>query len=59
MAQVQALLSDLLPRQAPEAHQEYARGAVSIRFGLAENYYADWPAPTCVIADGPYGVGLP
>ena len=60
MAQVQALLPDPLPRQSPEAHQEYARGAVSIRFGLAENYYADWPAPTCIVADGPYGVsGFP
>ena len=60
MAQVQALFSDPLRRGAWEAHQEYARGAVSVHFGLAENFYADWPAPTCIIADGPYGVsGFP
>ena len=45
---------------APDVGQEYARGPVSIRFGRAENSYPNWPAPTCIIADGPYGVnGFP
>ena len=30
---------------------------MSIHFGPAENCYANWPTPTCIIADGPYGVG--
>jgi site-specific DNA-methyltransferase (adenine-specific) len=33
---------------------------VSIHFGRAEDCYALWPAPTCIISDGPYGVsGFP
>lgn len=36
------------------------RGKVSIHFDRAENLYADWPTPTCIISDGPYGVsGFP
>lgn len=36
------------------------RGQVSIHFDRAENLYADWPRPTCIISDGPYGVsGFP
>jgi hypothetical protein len=31
-----------------------------IYFGPAENQYATWPSPICIIADGPYGVsGFP
>jgi len=31
-----------------------------ICFQPAETLYADWPAPTCIVADGPYGVnGFP
>ena len=44
------------PRQ-PVAGQQYVRGRASIHFGRAESLYADWPAPTCIISDGPYGVG--
>ncbi|MBC6406472.1 MAG: site-specific DNA-methyltransferase [Rhodospirillales bacterium] len=25
-------------------------------FGPAENFYAEWPPPTCIVCDGPYGV---
>lgn len=36
------------------------RGQVSIHFDRAENLYADWPTPMCIISDGPYGVsGFP
>ena len=38
----------------------YARGEASIHFGPAEDHYGTWPAPDCIIADGPYGVdGFP
>jgi len=38
----------------------YTRKQVSIQFDRAENLYADWPVPTCIISDGPYGVdGFP
>ena len=41
----------------PVVGQQYTRGQVSIRFDRAENHYADWPTPTCIISDGPYGIG--
>ena len=38
----------------------HIRGSAVIHFGRAEDHYAKWPAPTCIIADGPYGVdGFP
>lgn len=38
----------------------HARGDVSICFDYAEDMYETWPAPTCIISDGPYGVsGFP
>ena len=37
----------------PEPGRRYTRGQVSIHFDRAENLYADWPAPTCIISDGP------
>ncbi len=38
----------------------YRRGQVAIHFGAAEDHYDSWPAPVCIIADGPYGVnGFP
>lgn len=38
----------------------YARDNVSIHFDRAENHYANWPRPVCIISDGPYGVsGFP
>ena len=39
-----------------ERGQRHVRGRVSIHFDRAENLYADWPVPTCIISDGPYGV---
>ena len=35
----------------------YRRGDVEIVFDYAEQLYADWPSPICIISDGPYGVG--
>ena len=38
----------------------HTRGDAVIHFGRAEDHYARWPTPTCIIADGPYGVdGFP
>ena len=38
----------------------HACGDAIIYFGRAEDHYAEWPSPTCIIADGPYGVdGFP
>ncbi len=35
-------------------------GEAVIHFGRAEDQYASWSTPTCIIADGPYGVdGFP
>ncbi len=40
--------------------RQYVRGRAAIHFGRAEAHYHAWPTPTCVIADGPYGVdGFP
>ena len=36
------------------------RDDVAVHFGRAEDHYDAWPAPTCIISDGPYGVsGFP
>ena len=29
----------------------------TIHHGLAEDCYDSWPTPTCIISDGPYGIG--
>lgn len=44
----------------PPIGDSQVRGQVSIHFEHAENLYAQWPTPTCIISDGPYGVsGFP
>ncbi len=35
----------------------FRRDEVTIHFSRAETLYSDWPAPVCIIADGPYGLG--
>jgi site-specific DNA-methyltransferase (adenine-specific) len=35
----------------------FERESVQIHFDRAENLYRVWPSPTCIISDGPYGVG--
>lgn len=38
----------------------YCHGDCRIHFAPAESAYAQWPSPTCIISDGPYGVsGFP
>jgi len=40
--------------------KRYQRGDVEILFDHAENQYANWPDPICIICDGPYGLsGFP
>ncbi|MEW5722489.1 MAG: DNA methyltransferase [Thermodesulfobacteriota bacterium] len=44
----------------PVVGDRYARDQVSLYFDYAENLYVNWPTPTCIISDGPYGVsGFP
>lgn len=44
----------------PRVGDFHRQGGVEIHFGPAETLYADWPAPVCLIADGPYGLsGFP
>jgi hypothetical protein len=44
----------------PRLGESYRRGPVHIHFDRAENLYATWPAPVCIIVDGPYGIrGFP
>ena len=42
------------PSEAPPRTK--AQGALVIEFGPAEGAYPRWPAPVCIISDGPYGV---
>ena len=44
-------------RARPVAGDVYARGDVSIHFDRAESLYERWPTPTCIVSDGPYGIG--
>ena len=47
-------------RPHPAPGERFSRGRASLHFGRAEDCYAEWPAPTCLISDGPYGVdGFP
>lgn len=43
-------------QRQPAVGDAFARGRVTIHFGRAENLYASWQRPTCIISDGPYGV---
>lgn len=48
------------PPTDPVIGDRYTRDQVAIHFDRAENLYAAWSAPTCIISDGPYGVnGFP
>ena len=44
----------------PQVGERFSRGRAFLHFGRAEDCYAAWPRPTCLISDGPYGVdGFP
>lgn len=62
----EALRADLfsveLPRgrSVPKEGEVFWREDVAIHFDRAEYLYNQWPSPTCIISDGPYGVsGFP
>ena len=61
MAKSPALVPrDRRPRPEPAPGERFRRGRAALHFGPAEDFYAEWPAPTCLISDGPYGVdGFP
>ena len=40
----------------PTVGDVFSRGQVNIHFDRAENLYASWQRPVCIISDGPYGV---
>ncbi len=45
---------------APQPGNVFCRDEVAVFFGRAEDLYAKWPSPICIISDGPYGVsGFP
>jgi site-specific DNA-methyltransferase (adenine-specific) len=44
----------------PRDGEVFRRGDVAIHFDRAERVYGQWPSPTCIVSDGPYGVdGFP
>ncbi len=44
----------------PRHGDVYCRGDVALHYGRAETCYEKWERPTCIVADGPYGVnGFP
>lgn len=48
------------PQAEPPTGERFSRGRAFLHFGRAEDCYAAWPRPTCLISDGPYGVdGFP
>ncbi len=47
-------------RGVPRRGDVFRREDVAIHFDPAERLYEQWPAPVCIISDGPYGVsGFP
>lgn len=44
----------------PKPGEKYRVGSIVVHFDRAENLYAEWPTPTCIVVDGPYGIsGFP
>ncbi len=49
----------VVPRP-PAKGDTHRRGSSEIHFDRAEALYPSWPAPVCIVADGPYGLsGFP
>lgn len=47
-------------RPTPTRGHSHSCHGATIHFDSAENLYAQWPTPICIISDGPYGVsGFP
>ncbi len=44
----------------PQLGDFFTQGSATIHFQRAEQLYARWPSPTCIVSDGPYGLsGFP
>ena len=43
-------------QKQPAVGDTFTRGPVQVHFDHAENLYASWQSPVCIISDGPYGV---
>src|SRR5438876_5065934 len=44
----------------PKKGDFFRREDAIVHFDRAEQLYAQWPSPTCIVSDGPYGVsGFP
>jgi site-specific DNA-methyltransferase (adenine-specific) len=41
----------------PQYGSTFPRDGVTIHYARAEELYQSWPRPTCIIVDGPYGIG--
>lgn len=41
----------------PRPGARYRRGKVALHFEHAERLYDRWDSPTCIVVDGPYGIG--
>jgi hypothetical protein len=51
--------ADTLP-DPPSPGDTFTRNDATIHFAPAQDLYAQWPTPVCIISDGPYGVnGFP
>ena len=60
VAQGRLFSAEKAPQSDPPVGRAYSRGHALIHLGRAEDRYADWPVPDCIISDGPYGVdGFP
>lgn len=51
------LLAPQRGRAEPAPGDVFRREDSVIHFAKAESLYAKWPTPTCIVSDGPYGVG--
>ena len=40
-----------------EPGDSFSRDGVTIHFDRSEHLYDTWPTPTCIVSDGPYGIG--
>jgi site-specific DNA-methyltransferase (adenine-specific) len=54
---VTTLGDDLSYRRSSRTRDHVQVGSASIAHGDALGFYAEWEQPTCIISDGPYGLG--
>lgn len=42
--------------EQPHREERAENSAIHIHLGDALEFYEEWPAPTCIVSDGPYGI---